>query len=51
MLAGPDPGGVADDPEALEVLAELSERYLTLSPELQRGIALLKLPTRSSPAS
>ena len=47
VLAGPDPGGVADDPEALEVLAELSQRYLALSPEMQRDIALLKLPMGS----
>jgi trehalose synthase len=44
VLAGPDPGGVSDDPEALEVLAELSQRYLALPPEMQRDIALLKLP-------
>jgi trehalose synthase len=47
VLAGPDPRGVADDPEASEVLAALSARYRELPPKLQADIALLALPTKS----
>lgn len=47
VLAGPDPGGVSDDPEALEVLKELSDVYLSLSPELQKDVALVLLPMDS----
>ena len=48
MLAGPDPAGVADDPEAGETLAELCHRWKELPAELQRDIALLKLPMVST---
>jgi trehalose synthase len=47
VLAGPDPAAVADDPEAREVLEELTERYLRLTPDLQRDIALVSLPMGS----
>jgi trehalose synthase len=47
VLAGPDPGGVQDDPEAEETLAELCRRWSGLPPELQREIAILKLPLGS----
>lgn len=47
VLAGPDPGGVSDDPEALEVLKELSDVCLSLSPELQKDVALVLLPMDS----
>jgi trehalose synthase len=47
VLAGPDPSGVVDDPEALEVLNELSEKYLALPPELQRDVVILNLPMHS----
>ncbi|MGZ3405653.1 MAG: glycosyltransferase, partial [Polyangia bacterium] len=47
VLAGPDPRGVQDDPEAIEVLDELSARYRRLPPALQADIALLTLPTVS----
>ncbi len=44
LLAGPEPAAVQDDPEAVEVMAELSRIYRGLSPELQRDVALLSLP-------
>ena len=47
VLAGPMPDDVADDPEAGEVLAELSTRYLALAPWLQSDIALVTLPMRA----
>ncbi|MEE8278026.1 MAG: glycosyltransferase, partial [Thermoanaerobaculia bacterium] len=47
VLAGPDPSSVADDPEALEVLEELSQRYCEMAPELQQDVALLTLPMAS----
>jgi trehalose synthase len=47
VLAGPDPGGVSDDPESEEVLAALVRRYVALPAELQHDVALLKLPMDS----
>ncbi|MGE3742009.1 MAG: glycosyltransferase, partial [Geminicoccaceae bacterium] len=47
VLAGPDPGGVADDPEAEAVLAELSGLWRALPGEIRRDVALLKLPMAS----
>jgi trehalose synthase len=47
VLAGPDPDFIADDPEAREVLAELSATYRRLDVSLQQEIVLLKLPMSS----
>ncbi|MGD9512150.1 MAG: glycosyltransferase, partial [Geminicoccaceae bacterium] len=47
VLAGPDPGGVADDPEAEAVLAELAGLWRALPGEIRRDVALLKLPMAS----
>jgi trehalose synthase len=44
VLAGPDPAGVQDDPEAHAVLAELSARYRELPKRLADDIALVVLP-------
>jgi trehalose synthase len=45
VLAGPDPRGVADDPEALDVLAEMTARWRELA--VRQDVALLVLPLRS----
>lgn len=47
VLAGPDPRGVSDDPEAQEVLAELTAQYCALDPAVQRDVALVVLPMHS----
>jgi trehalose synthase len=47
VLAGPDPSSIQDDPEAVEVLAELTADYAALTPELQADVALLALPMAS----
>jgi trehalose synthase len=47
VLAGPDPTSVADDPEALAVLEELSAAYRSLAPDLQPDVALITLPMGS----
>lgn len=44
VLAGPDPAAVADDPEAQEVLQELTAAYTALPPALQADVALVSLP-------
>lgn len=44
VLAGPAPGAIEDDPEAVEVLEELKKRYLALHPSMQHEIALVLLP-------
>ena len=44
VLAGPDPAAVADDPEAQEVLRELTAAYVALPAALQADIALISLP-------
>lgn len=47
VLAGPEPAGVADDPEAFGVLEEMRAAYAMLPPALQSEIALLMLPMQS----
>jgi trehalose synthase len=47
VLAGPDPAGVADDPEGIEVFRELCETYRGLAPSDQADVALLLLPMTS----
>lgn len=47
VLAGPEPEGVADDPEAAGVLEELTREYAGLAPGLQADIALVTLPMRA----
>jgi trehalose synthase len=47
VLAGPDPSGVSDDPEAREVLDELTEAYGLLPEKLQEDVVLLRLPMES----
>ena len=44
VLAGPDPGGVADDPEAVSVLADLEHAWLRLPAELAPRVRVVKLP-------
>ncbi len=44
LLAGPDPGGVHDDPEAVEILSELTRRIMALEPAIQHRVHLLRLP-------
>lgn len=48
MLAGPDPAGVADDPEALDLLEELCAQVDALPEEIRSRIHLLRLPMRST---
>jgi trehalose synthase len=45
VLAGPDPGGVADDPEAAEVLAECRDRWHHLSSRARQATHLVAVPT------
>ncbi|MEJ2076450.1 MAG: glycosyltransferase [Acidobacteriota bacterium] len=47
VLAGPDPAGIQDDPEALEVVEELKEAYCGLDSDTQEEIAILNLPMSS----
>lgn len=47
VLAGPDPAGVHDDPEALEELARLGARWRAMPPALRADVAILKLPMAS----
>ncbi len=47
VLAGPDARSIDDDPEAVEVLAELSSAYRALEPAVQRDVAILSLPMAS----
>lgn len=44
VLAGPEPAAVADDPEAQEVLEELTAAYAALPPALQNDVAVVSLP-------
>jgi trehalose synthase len=44
VLAGPDTGGVADDPEGQLVLDEVSAAWRAMSPERRRRAHLLTLP-------
>jgi len=48
LLVGPEPAAVSDDPEAVDVLNELTSIYRSLPRELQRDIALLSLPMTDS---
>lgn len=47
VLAGPDPSAIQDDPEAREVLDELSGVYGALPPGTQSEVAILLLPLHS----
>jgi len=47
VLAGPDPSAIQDDPEGLEVLDHLRERWLALDSRVQRDVALVTLPMAS----
>jgi trehalose synthase len=47
VLAGPEPASIEDDPEAQEVVAEISAAYLALDPDLQDAIAIISLPMAS----
>jgi trehalose synthase len=47
VLAGPDPGGVQDDPEAVRVLEELTEEYVNLPSHVQSDVGILVLPLAS----
>jgi trehalose synthase len=47
VLAGPDPSGVADDPEGAAVFEELRAAYLALDGADQADVALLVLPMDS----
>ena len=47
VLAGPDPAGVQDDPEAKATLGDLCGRWQALPPELRRDVAILALPMDS----
>ena len=44
VMAGAEPAGVVDDPEAQEVLQELTAAYTALVPASQADIALISLP-------
>lgn len=48
VLAGPDPSGVQDDPEAIETLQEICDQWLALDATVQRDIAVIKLPMISA---
>ena len=47
VLAGPDPASIQDDPEGLEMMAELHAAYGELDPRLQDDIAVVTLPMSS----
>jgi trehalose synthase len=47
VLAGPDPAAVADDPEATDVLRDLTRLYQGLPHWLQEDVVLLSLPMGS----
>ena len=47
VLAGPEPAGVSDDPEATGVLEEMKAAYRALPSEIQKDVALLLLPMES----
>jgi trehalose synthase len=47
VLAGPDPAGVRDDPEAHAVLEDLSAVWRAMPPALRADVAILKLPLTS----
>ncbi len=45
VLAGPDPAGVKDDPEAHLVMEEIGRLWLGLEEDVRRDVALVTLPT------
>jgi trehalose synthase len=47
VLAGPDPSGVSDDPEAVAVLQEIAAHYRELPEHVQRDVAIITLPMAS----
>ncbi len=47
VLAGPDPTGVQDDPEAAAVLADLAARWQALPDSVRDDVAILRLPMAS----
>jgi trehalose synthase len=47
VLAGPDPAAVADDPEARDVLGDLTRTYQRLPHWIQEDVALVSLPMGS----
>jgi trehalose synthase len=47
VLAGPDPSGVADDPEGAQVFAEICAAYRALAPADREDVAVLVLPMQS----
>jgi len=47
VLAGPDPAAVADDPEAQDVLRDLTRTYTRLPHWLQEDVAIISLPMGS----
>ncbi|MBN1364611.1 MAG: glycosyltransferase [Syntrophaceae bacterium] len=47
ILAGPDPGAVADDPEGMDVLRQIQQRYAALDPKLRNDVAIVFLPMKS----
>ena len=47
VLAGPDPTAVADDPECVDVLRHIRQRYASLDEELRRDVAIMLLPMNS----
>jgi trehalose synthase len=44
VLAGPETGGVADDPEAVDVLLAAMARWHSLAPEVRGRVHLIELP-------
>jgi trehalose synthase len=48
VLAGPDPGSIADDPEGAAVVEELCHAYLELPEQIRRQIAIIALPMHSA---
>ncbi|MFP5501669.1 MAG: glycosyltransferase [Candidatus Sericytochromatia bacterium] len=48
MLAGPDPEGVSDDPEAQAVLSEIAEAWQGLPKAVRDDVAVIKLPMGST---
>jgi trehalose synthase len=48
VLAGPDPSAVSDDPEGIEVLQQMQQRYASLDAKLRRDIAIILLPMKSN---
>jgi trehalose synthase len=47
VLAGPDPSGINDDPEAREVLHALAAQYQALPADVQADVAIVTLPLSS----